>query len=109
MNTDANADGNYEMAADGKIEIEYQVKVKDSIVYIGKWERDIELFNYNAEIDSNRSSIKFLNIYGTDLQKYCLIERVSFGINILSDKSSVFNSKTPPRLIFRGNFAAFEK
>lgn len=76
MNTDANADGNYEMAADGKIEIEYQVKVKDSIVYIGKWERDIELFNYNAEIDSNRSSIKFLNIYGTDLQKYCLIERV---------------------------------
>ena len=76
MGTDPNADGNYEMAADGKIEIEYQLNVKDSIVYTGKWERDIELFNYSAEFNSTNTSIKFLNIYGTDLQKYCLIERV---------------------------------
>lgn len=76
MNTDANADGNYEMTADGKIEIEYQLNVKENIVYTGKWERDIKLFNYNAEFNSTNTSIKFLNIYGTDLQKYCLIERV---------------------------------
>lgn len=87
INTDPNADGNYEMTADGKIEIEYQVKVKDSIVYTGKWERDIELFNYEME-RTKYACFQIKSIYGTDLPEFCIIERTYDDGNIYT---SLFN------------------